>query len=245
MCSLHQVGFLSCLLRGEEESYICVLLTTTFSSKSLKFALLTDFPESNLYCSLFICVFYSYKTVRNSDFLSDRTNLINSDLITHLSHKYRSALVKVLNEKHKERPNLNEQLLAMLGDLRTINTLHHERLSRLSAPMIVKVLFFNKRALQIILILSAATNQRHELSPPAIASAHASIACCALVEQRLRGVFQRWRLCRERALASQQRHICTATNDYRGASSGVTESVVSSRAKWHPAQTVLRVARCY
>lgn len=60
--------------------------------------------------------------------LTDRPGLRNVEFIERMHKQLKSALQSVLMQNHPDRPSLCQELLKKIPDLRTLNTLHSEKL---------------------------------------------------------------------------------------------------------------------
>lgn len=75
---------------------------------------LTD-AEIGLFCSIVVIA-------------ADRPGLRNTDLIERMHNKLKSALQMVISQNHPNQPGLIHELMKKIPDLRTLNTLHSEKL---------------------------------------------------------------------------------------------------------------------
>lgn len=60
--------------------------------------------------------------------IADRPGLRNVELIEKMHNKLKALLQSVLAQNHPEQPNLCQELIKKIPDLRTLNTLHSEKL---------------------------------------------------------------------------------------------------------------------
>nr|ASJ77187.1 nuclear hormone receptor E75 [Palaemon carinicauda] len=58
----------------------------------------------------------------------DRPGLRNAELVERVQRRLGNCLQAVISKHHPERPNLHQELLCKIPDLRTLNTLHSEKL---------------------------------------------------------------------------------------------------------------------
>lgn len=72
-------------------------------------------PELGLFCSVVVIA-------------ADRPGLRNTDLVERMHNKLRNALQTTLAQNHPQHPDILRELLKKIPDLRTLNTLHSEKL---------------------------------------------------------------------------------------------------------------------
>ncbi|XP_054283037.1 nuclear hormone receptor E75-like isoform X2 [Macrosteles quadrilineatus] len=71
--------------------------------------------EIGLFCSIVVIA-------------ADRPGLRNTELIERMHNKLKSALQMIINQNHPNQPGLIHELIKKIPDLRTLNTLHSEKL---------------------------------------------------------------------------------------------------------------------
>lgn len=71
--------------------------------------------EIGLFCSIVVIA-------------ADRPGLRNTDLIERMHNKLKSTLQMVISQNHSNQPGLVHELIKKIPDLRTLNTLHSEKL---------------------------------------------------------------------------------------------------------------------
>lgn len=59
---------------------------------------------------------------------SDRPGLRNTELIEKMQHKLKASLQMVVSQNHHGQPHILDELMKKIPDLRTLNTLHSEKL---------------------------------------------------------------------------------------------------------------------
>ncbi|XP_063974731.1 nuclear hormone receptor E75 isoform X3 [Diachasmimorpha longicaudata] len=123
---------LACMFDGQTNSMIClngqVLKRDSIHNSNARFLMdsMFDFAERvnslrlsdaelGLFCSVVVIA-------------ADRPGLRNTDLVERMHNKLRSALQSVLAQNHPQHPDILRELLKKIPDLRTLNTLHSEKL---------------------------------------------------------------------------------------------------------------------
>ncbi|XP_048516241.1 nuclear hormone receptor E75 isoform X2 [Athalia rosae] len=124
---------LACMFDAQTNSMICLngqvlkresihnssnarfLMDSMFDFAERVNALRLSDAELGLFCSVVVIA-------------SDRPGLRNTDLIERMHNKLRNALQTVLAQNHPQHPDILRELLKKIPDLRTLNTLHSEKL---------------------------------------------------------------------------------------------------------------------
>ncbi|XP_046740588.1 nuclear hormone receptor E75-like isoform X3 [Diprion similis] len=124
---------LACMFDAQTNSMICLngqvlkresihnssnarfLMDSMFDFAERVNALRLSDAELGLFCSVVVIA-------------ADRPGLRNTDLIERMHNKLRSALQAVLAQNHPQQPDILRELLKKIPDLRTLNTLHSEKL---------------------------------------------------------------------------------------------------------------------
>ncbi|XP_008547997.1 nuclear hormone receptor E75 isoform X2 [Microplitis demolitor] len=123
---------LACMFDAQTNSMIClngqVLKRDSIHNSNARFLMdsMFDFAERvnslrlsdaelGLFCSVVVIA-------------ADRPGLRNTDLVERMHNKLRNALQTVLAQNHPQHPDILRELLKKIPDLRTLNTLHSEKL---------------------------------------------------------------------------------------------------------------------
>nr|WDQ26780.1 ecdysone-inducible protein 75 [Sogatella furcifera] len=124
---------LACMFDSQTNSMICLngqilkresihnssnarfLMDSMFDFAERLNALRLSDAEIGLFCSIVVIA-------------ADRPGLRNTDLIERMHNKLKTVLQLVLNQNHPGQPNLCHELMKKIPDLRTLNTLHSEKL---------------------------------------------------------------------------------------------------------------------
>nr|WGM57976.1 ecdysone-inducible protein E75 isoform B [Nilaparvata lugens] len=124
---------LACMFDSQNNSMICLngqilkresihnssnarfLMDSMFDFAERLNALRLSDAEIGLFCSIVVIA-------------ADRPGLRNTDLIERMHNKLKAVLQLVLNQNHPGQPNLCHELMKKIPDLRTLNTLHSEKL---------------------------------------------------------------------------------------------------------------------
>nr|ATY36241.1 ecdysone-inducible protein E75 [Laodelphax striatellus] len=124
---------LACMFDSQNNSMICLngqilkresihnssnarfLMDSMFDFAERLNALRLSDAEIGLFCSIVVIA-------------ADRPGLRNTDLIERMHNKLKTVLQLVLNQNHPGQPNLCHELMKKIPDLRTLNTLHSEKL---------------------------------------------------------------------------------------------------------------------
>ncbi|XP_075221107.1 ecdysone-induced protein 75B isoform X1 [Lycorma delicatula] len=124
---------LACMFDAQNNSMICLngqvlkresihnssnarfLMDSMFDFAERLNALRLSDAEIGLFCSIVVIA-------------ADRPGLRNTELIERMQNKLKTALQVVVSQNHPGQPNLCHELMKKIPDLRTLNTLHSEKL---------------------------------------------------------------------------------------------------------------------
>lgn len=124
---------LACMFDGQTNSMICLngqvlkresihnssnarfLMDSMFDFAERVNSLRLSDAELGLFCSVVVIA-------------ADRPGLRNTELVERMHNKLRCALQTVLAQNHPQHPDILRELLKKIPDLRTLNTLHSEKL---------------------------------------------------------------------------------------------------------------------
>lgn len=124
---------LACMFDAQNNSMICLngqvlkresihnssnarfLMDSMFDFAERLNALRLSDAEIGLFCSVVVIA-------------ADRPGLRNTELIERMHNKLKAALQLVITQNHPNQPNLCHELMKKIPDLRTLNTLHSEKL---------------------------------------------------------------------------------------------------------------------
>nr|BAP76395.1 ecdysone inducible protein E75 [Thermobia domestica] len=124
---------LACMFDSQTNSMICLngqvlkreaihnnsnarfLMDSMFDFAERLNALRLSDAEIGLFCSIVVIA-------------ADRPGLRNTELVEKMQIKLKTALQMVVSQSHPENPNICQELIKKIPDLRTLNTLHSEKL---------------------------------------------------------------------------------------------------------------------
>ncbi|XP_014467813.1 PREDICTED: ecdysone-inducible protein E75 isoform X2 [Dinoponera quadriceps] len=144
---------------------------------------------------------------------ADRPGLRNTDLVERMHNKLRNALQTVLAQNHPQHPDILRELLKKIPDLRTLNTLHSEKL--LAFKMTEQQQQLQAQQQQTQHVITAQPHWPMEEEPPASWSSASDVTLDEAVKSPLGSVSSTESTCSgEVASLTEYHHVAPASSHH-------------------------------